>query len=145
MCANEISASFKFMRTSPQGDRGKGNNSLKSRTKQACYDSRQMRCLLGLFRIWWPQSIIWNLKSNIYYEQVQTMELGLNIIQQWMHVSNTTFEARPLKTWLSMTTTMLIPSARELRVEMRQIATWSCKRHESRWGTLKQDFTTIDT
>ena len=91
MCANDIIASFKFVKTSPQGDRDQGNDSMKSKTKQACYGSKQMKCLLGLFRIWWLQSIIWNLESNIYNEQVQSIELGLSVIQQWLHVSTRKF------------------------------------------------------
>ena len=91
MCANDISASFKFMRTPPQSDRDQRKDSMKSKTKQACYGSKQMKRLLGLFRIWWPQSIIWNFESNIYYEQVQTIELSLNTIQQWLYVSTRKF------------------------------------------------------
>ncbi|KAJ0439094.1 hypothetical protein HanHA300_Chr16g0621431 [Helianthus annuus] len=51
MRVNEISASFKFVKTSPQGDRDQRNDSMKSKTKQACYGSKQTKCLLGLFRI----------------------------------------------------------------------------------------------
>ena len=63
---------------SPQGDRNQRNDLMNSKTKQACYGSKEWKCLSGLFWIWWLQSIIWDFELNTWCEQVHTIELGVN-------------------------------------------------------------------
>ena len=69
---------------------------------------------------------------------------NLNYTSADVEVHHTRLSRQGLwKTWLGTTTPILIPSVGELLIKKRHFATWFYKRHESCWGTIEQDFTTI--